>query len=52
MEHAERSGFVLEGRKRRAYYRHGAWVDGVIYGLTVEDLEEPTTLPAASEGDR
>jgi RimJ/RimL family protein N-acetyltransferase len=39
MEHAERVGFVLEGRKRRAYERHGEWVDGVIYGLTVEDLE-------------
>jgi RimJ/RimL family protein N-acetyltransferase len=39
MRHAERSGFVLEGRKRRAYLRHGEWVDGVIYGLTVEDLE-------------
>jgi RimJ/RimL family protein N-acetyltransferase len=39
MEHAERAGFVLEGRKRRAYERDGEWVDGVIYGLTVEDLE-------------
>jgi RimJ/RimL family protein N-acetyltransferase len=39
MLHAERSGFVLEGRKRRAYLRHDEWVDGVIYGLTVEDLE-------------
>jgi RimJ/RimL family protein N-acetyltransferase len=39
MRHAERSGFVLEGRKRRAYQRDGEWVDGVMYGLTVEDLE-------------
>ena len=39
MGHAERSGFVLEGRKRRAYLRHGEWVDGVLYGLTVEDLQ-------------
>ena len=39
MRHAERSGFVLEGRKRRAYLHDGEWVDGVIYGLTVEDLE-------------
>ena len=44
MRHAERSGFVLEGRKRRAYLRDGEWVDGVIYGLTVEDL--PTPAPA------
>lgn len=40
MAHAERSGFVLEGRKRRAYHRHGEWVDGVIYGLTEEDLAQ------------
>jgi RimJ/RimL family protein N-acetyltransferase len=39
MRHAERSGFVLEGRKRRAYLHDGEWVDGVVYGLTVEDLE-------------
>jgi RimJ/RimL family protein N-acetyltransferase len=39
MRHAERSGFVLECRKRRAYLRDGEWVDGVIYGLTVEDRE-------------
>ena len=39
MRHAERAGFVFEGRKRRAYLRDDEWVDGVIYGLTVEDLE-------------
>jgi RimJ/RimL family protein N-acetyltransferase len=37
--HAERSGFVREGVKRRAYMRDGEWVDGVIFGLTREDLE-------------
>jgi RimJ/RimL family protein N-acetyltransferase len=37
--HAERSGFVREGVKRRAYLRHGEWVDGVLFGLTREDLE-------------
>jgi RimJ/RimL family protein N-acetyltransferase len=37
--HAERSGFVREGVKRRAYLRHGDWVDGVLFGLTREDLE-------------
>jgi len=37
--HAERSGFVREGVKRRAYLRHGQWVDGVLYGLTREDLD-------------
>jgi RimJ/RimL family protein N-acetyltransferase len=36
--HAERSGFVKEGVKRRAYLRNGDWVDGVLFGLTREDL--------------
>ena len=40
MAHAERAGFVREGVKRRAYRRHGEWVDGVLYGLTREDLDE------------
>jgi RimJ/RimL family protein N-acetyltransferase len=37
--HAERSGFVREGTKRRAYLYEGEWVDGVLFGLTREDLE-------------
>jgi RimJ/RimL family protein N-acetyltransferase len=37
--HAERAGFVREGARRLAYWRHGGWVDGVIYGLVREDLE-------------
>jgi RimJ/RimL family protein N-acetyltransferase len=37
--HAERSGFVREGVKRKAYWRHGDWTDGVLYGLLREDLE-------------
>ena len=36
--HAERVGFVREGVKRKAYWRHGEWVDGVIFGLLREDL--------------
>jgi RimJ/RimL family protein N-acetyltransferase len=39
MRHAERAGFVREGVKRKAYWRHGEWVDGVLYGLIAEDLE-------------
>jgi RimJ/RimL family protein N-acetyltransferase len=39
MRHAERAGFVREGVRRKAYDRHGEWVDGVIYGLVREDLE-------------
>ena len=37
--HAERAGFVREGARRKAYRRHGEWVDGVLYGLVREDLE-------------
>ena len=37
--HAERAGFVREGVKRKAYRRHGGWVDGVFFGLVREDLE-------------
>jgi RimJ/RimL family protein N-acetyltransferase len=37
--HAERAGFVREGVRRKAYQRHGEWVDGIIYGLVREDLE-------------
>ncbi len=37
--HAERAGFVREGVKRKAYERHGDWVDGILYGLVREDLD-------------
>ena len=40
MRHAERSGFVREGVRRKAYWRNGEWVDGVLYGLVAEDVEE------------
>ena len=39
IKHAERAGFVKEGVKRKAYWRHGEWVDGVLFGLVREDLE-------------
>ena len=41
MRHAERSGYVCEGVKRSAYWRHGDWVDGVLFGLVAEDVELP-----------
>lgn len=41
IHHAERSGFVREGVKRKAYLKDGAYVDGVFFGLLREDL--PTT---------
>ena len=40
--HAERSGFVREGVKRKAYARDGRWVDGVLYALVAGDLDERT----------
>ncbi|HEY3462461.1 MAG TPA: GNAT family protein [Gaiellaceae bacterium] len=36
--HAERAGFVREGRKRKAYRKDGEWVDSVLYALVAEDL--------------
>jgi RimJ/RimL family protein N-acetyltransferase len=40
MAHAERAGFVREGVRRKAYLRHDDWVDGVMYGLLREDLDQ------------
>ena len=37
----ERAGFVREGVKRKAYWRHGEWTDGVLLGLIEDDLEPP-----------
>ena len=38
--HAARAGFVREGVRRKAYLRDGEWVDGVLYGLVVEDVAD------------
>ena len=38
--HAERAGWIKEGVKRKAYRLGDEWVDGVMYGLVREDLEE------------
>ena len=40
MRHAERAGWIKEGVRRKAYDRHGEWVDGVIYGLVLEDVDD------------
>jgi RimJ/RimL family protein N-acetyltransferase len=40
LRHAERSGFVREGTRRKAYWRNDEWVDGVLFGLVAEDLKE------------
>jgi RimJ/RimL family protein N-acetyltransferase len=37
--HAEASGYVREGVKRRAYWKDGAWVDAVDFALVEEDLD-------------
>jgi RimJ/RimL family protein N-acetyltransferase len=39
--HAERAGFVREGVKRKAYAGTDGWVDGVLYALVAEDLDDP-----------
>ena len=39
LAHAERAGWIREGVKRRAYRRDDGWADGVLFGLTREDLE-------------
>ena len=39
IRHAERAGFVREGVRRRAYWRHGAWTDGVLFGLVADELD-------------
>jgi RimJ/RimL family protein N-acetyltransferase len=38
--HAERAGWIKEGVKRKAYRRRDEWVDGVLYGIVREDLEQ------------
>jgi RimJ/RimL family protein N-acetyltransferase len=39
IRHAERI-YVREGVKRKAYRRNDEWVDGVLFGLIKEDLEQ------------
>ena len=42
--HAERVGFRLEGVRRKAYWRHGEWTDGVLYALIRGDLGVPDAI--------
>jgi aminoglycoside 6'-N-acetyltransferase len=48
--HAERSGFTREGVRRKAYWRDGQWVDGVLYGLVAEDLVSGAGPDSAQAG--
>jgi len=40
LAHAERVGWVLEGVKRKAYWRRDDWVDGITFGIIDDDLTE------------
>lgn len=40
LRHAERSGFVREGVKRKAYWHGDGWVDGVLFAVVAEDLDD------------
>jgi len=40
LSHAERSGWIREGVRRKAYRRDDEWVDGVLFGLVEEDVRE------------
>lgn len=42
LRHAERAGWIREGVRRKAYRRDDEWVDGVLFGLVAEDLEQPS----------
>lgn len=42
--HAERAGFTKEGVRRKAYWRHGEWMGGVLYALIREDLDVPDAI--------
>ena len=44
IRHFARAGFVREGVKRKAYWRNGEWVDGILFALVREDLEGARTL--------
>jgi RimJ/RimL family protein N-acetyltransferase len=39
LAHAERVGWVREGVKRQAYWRHDQWTDGVTFGIIEDDLD-------------
>jgi len=45
----ERAGFVREGVRRQAYWRRGAWQDGVLFGLLAEELSPPPAAPNVPE---
>lgn len=38
LRHAERSGWIREGVRRKAYRRNDEWVDGILFGLVEDDV--------------
>jgi RimJ/RimL family protein N-acetyltransferase len=44
LQHAERAGFRREGVRRKAYWRNDEWVDGVLYGLLADELEDENSV--------
>lgn len=38
--HAERTGYLREGVKRKAYLKHGEWQDAVLFALVRDDLDD------------
>jgi len=42
--HAERVGFLREGVRRQAYWRHGGWVDSALFALVRDDLDVPASI--------
>ena len=43
---AERTGYVREGVKRRAYSKNGEWQDAVLFALLRDDLEDEGRIRA------
>jgi RimJ/RimL family protein N-acetyltransferase len=44
VRHAERAGYVREGVRRKAYWRHGEWTDGILYSLIADDMDVPNGI--------
>jgi RimJ/RimL family protein N-acetyltransferase len=40
LRHAERVGYVREGVIRKAYWRHDAWQDAVLFSLLADELPD------------
>jgi RimJ/RimL family protein N-acetyltransferase len=43
LRHAVKAGWIHEGVRRKAYWRNDTWVDGILFGLVAEDLDQAHT---------